>query len=228
MNRKHLAAVTLAVAAGATALFLPSAARGTPVANTARTFAISIVNGGGSCNSVFCYRPANLTIYQADSVTWISNSTANHTVTRCTTSLCPGAGPGTGTDPAFNRGVGIGSKFTIQFHHVGTYNYYCQIHGFFIMHGSITVKPFSVSTGSLPAGRVRRAYSSHLMAAGGQLPLTWRVVTGKMPAGLRLSSTGTISGTPTAKGTSTFTVQVLDSSRPTKLIAKRSLSITVS
>jgi plastocyanin len=227
MNRKRFAAVTLAVAAGATALFLPRAAHGAPVANTAKTFAISIVNGGGSCSSLFCYAPANLTIHQADSVTWTNNSTANHTVTRCTTSLCPGAGPGTGTDPAFNRGVGIGSKFTIQFHRVGTYNYYCQIHGFFIMHGTITVRPFIVSTASLPAGKVGKAYASHLMAAGGQLPLTWRVVTGKMPPGLRLSVTGIISGTPTAKGTATFTVQVLDSSRPTKLMARRSLSITV-
>jgi hypothetical protein len=96
------------------------------------------------------------------------------------------------------------------------------------MHGTITVKPFIVSTGSLPAGTVGRVYSSHLMAAGGQLPLTWSVATGKMPAGLRLSGTGIISGTPTAKGISTFTVQVLDSTRPTRLMAKRSLSITVS
>jgi plastocyanin len=228
MNREHFAAVTLAVAAGATALFLPRAAHGAPVANTVRAFAVTIVNGGGSCTSEFCYTPANLIIRQADSVTWINNSTAIHTVTRCTTSLCPGAGPGTGTDPAFNSGVGIGSKFTVQFHRVGTYHYYRQIHGFFIMHGTVTVKPFIVSTVSLPAGKVRTAYSSHLMAAGGQLPLTWRVVAGKLPAGLRLSVTGIISGTPTAKGTSTFTVQVLDSSRPTKLMAKKSLSIFVS
>jgi plastocyanin len=231
MHRKRFAVVTLAVAAGAAALFLPRAAHGAPTAPTAnaRIFGVSIVDLGGTCTSRFCYAPANLTIHQVDSVTWTNNSSSIHTVTTCTTSACSGTGPGTGTDPAFNSGViNQAASFTLQFHGVGTYNYYCQIHGFTVMHGIITVKAFAVTTRSLPAGTVGTAYSARLKAAGGQTPLTWSLVSGTLPAGLHLSSGGLISGTPTTAGTSNFTVQVTDSSSPTKLTAQKALSITVS
>ncbi|MFZ2281454.1 MAG: putative Ig domain-containing protein, partial [Prosthecobacter sp.] len=42
-------------------------------------------------------------------------------------------------------------------------------------------------------------------------PLTWSLASGTLPAGLSLSSAGVLSGTTTAKGTSSFTVQVSDS-----------------
>lgn len=227
MNRKMLAVLTLAVSAGTAALLLPRAAHGAVAASSSRNFASSIVAAGGSCTSEFCYSPANIAIRQADTVTWTNNTTTIHTVTTCTTSACSGTGPGTGTDPAFNSGIiNPGSSFTEQFHGVGTYNYYCEIHGFTVMHGTITVKPFIVSTKSLPGGTVGTAYSSKLKALGGEKPLHWTLMSGTLPAGLRLSSGGTISGTPTSTGTSAFTVKVMDSST-TPLTAQKSLSITV-
>jgi len=41
-------------------------------------------------------------------------------------------------------------------------------------------------------------------------PLTWSLASGTLPAGLSLSSAGVLSGTTTAKGTSSFTIQVSD------------------
>ena len=93
-----------------------------------------------------------------------------------------------------------------------------------------TLKPAStltVTTASLPAAAVSTAYSTTLAAAGGTgSGYTWAVSAGSLPAGLSLnSSTGVISGTPNAAGTSNFTVQVTDSGSNT---ATQNLSITAS
>ncbi|MBM4516576.1 hypothetical protein GS432_09765 [Rhodococcus hoagii] len=69
----------------------------------------------------------------------------------------------------------------------------------------------TVTTGNLPAATVGTAYSQTLAVAGGTGTKTWSVATGTLPAGLTLSSAGVITGTPTAAGTSNFTVKVDDS-----------------
>jgi len=63
-----------------------------------------------------------------------------------------------------------------------------------------------------PAGKVGVAYSNQLTVTNGTAPFTWSVSTGTLPAGLTLSSSGLLSGTPTTVGSSTFTVQVVDGS----------------
>jgi hypothetical protein len=71
--------------------------------------------------------------------------------------------------------------------------------------------PLTITAASLPGGTVQTAYSATLRATGGQMPYTWALVTGQLPAGLMLSgASGTISGTPSAEQTSTFTVGVHD------------------
>jgi len=86
-------------------------------------------------------------------------------------------------------------------------------------------QPPSITTSSLPGGTVSTSYSTTLAASGGKTPYTWSVSSGTLPAGLTLgASTGVISGTPTASGTSTFTIQVKDGNNNT---ATKSLSITV-
>ncbi len=83
----------------------------------------------------------------------------------------------------------------------------------------------TVSTTSLSNGEVGSAYSQTLAATGGTSPYTWAVTAGTLPAGLSLdTTTGVISGTPTAVGTSNFTAQVTDSAAVT---ATADLSITV-
>ena len=91
---------------------------------------------------------------------------------------------------------------------------------------SITVNPsaLSITTSSLPSGTVGTAYSTSLVATGGTTPYTWSMSTGSLPAGLSLSSTGAITGTPTTAGTANFTVQVADSGSQT---STKALSITV-
>lgn len=84
----------------------------------------------------------------------------------------------------------------------------------------------AISTASLPSGTVGTAYSATLQASGGTTPYSWSVSTGSLPAGLSLNaSSGAISGTPTASGTSNFTAQVKDGSNNT---STKSLSIAVS
>jgi len=89
-----------------------------------------------------------------------------------------------------------------------------------------TATPPSITTSSLPSGTVGTAYSQTLAATGGTTPRSWSVTAGSLPAGLSLSSGGTISGTPTGSSTSAvtsnFTVQVSGGGTATK-----GLSITI-
>jgi hypothetical protein len=78
--------------------------------------------------------------------------------------------------------------------------------------------PLAISTTSLSAGITNASYSSSLNATGGTAPYTWSV--SGLPAGLTFAtstfatSTGIISGTPTAIGTTSPTFTVTDSSSP--------------
>jgi hypothetical protein len=81
-----------------------------------------------------------------------------------------------------------------------------------------------ISTSTLPDGFAGTAYSQTLAATGGKTPYTWARTAGALPTGLTLSTAGVISGTPTAAGSSSFTVQVKDAKNAT---AAKSLSITV-
>ena len=87
--------------------------------------------------------------------------------------------------------------------------------------------PVVVETTSLPSGQVAQAYSTSLSAAGGSGVYTWSLRAGALPAGLGLNtSTGTISGTPSAAGTSTFTVRAADASDATNF-GEATLTITI-
>ncbi len=82
---------------------------------------------------------------------------------------------------------------------------------------SITIDPpppLQITTSGLPDGAVGVSYSAILQATGGTPPRSWSVSAGSLPSGLTLAANGMISGTPTASGPSSFTVQVADSSTP--------------
>jgi hypothetical protein len=80
---------------------------------------------------------------------------------------------------------------------------------------AIAATLLTITSSALPSGTDGTAYSQTLHASGGTPQYTWSVTSGSLPAGLTLASTtGTISGTPTASGVSTFTVTVSDTGDP--------------
>jgi hypothetical protein len=83
-----------------------------------------------------------------------------------------------------------------------------------------------VSSLNLADGVVADSYMQTLDADGGVAPYSWALTAGTLPAGLSLSSSGLISGTPTLIGSSSFTVTVTDS-EGTPATAIATLSITI-
>ncbi|MBC7837174.1 MAG: carboxypeptidase regulatory-like domain-containing protein [Nitrospiraceae bacterium] len=84
---------------------------------------------------------------------------------------------------------------------------------------SLTISPVGApvaitSPSLLPAGTVGSAYSTTLAASGGNGALSWSFVSGALPGGVMLTSTGQLSGTPTTAGAFSFTIQVQDSGTP--------------
>jgi hypothetical protein len=92
---------------------------------------------------------------------------------------------------------------------------------------NLTVPTLTITTTTLPNGKVGTPYSQTLVASGGTPPYTWSV-SPALPTPFQLSSsTGTITGTPTATATITRTYTVRDSTLPTNRTASRSLTIRV-
>ncbi len=100
----------------------------------------------------------------------------------------------------------------------------------------VALQPLVLSTTSLNGGIVNTAYSTSLYAQGGIPPYTWKVTQGSLPPGLTNTvstpaiGAGTppseITGTPTASGTFSFTLQVQDSSA-TPLTATQTFALSV-
>lgn len=88
--------------------------------------------------------------------------------------------------------------------------------------------PLVITTSALPGDQQGIAYAATLSASGGASPYTWSISSGTLPAGLTLNpSSGAISGTPTASGSSTFNVMVTDSTTPTRQTNTASFSVTI-
>ena len=77
---------------------------------------------------------------------------------------------------------------------------------------------------TLPIGAVGTLYSQSLSVLGGIPPYSWSLVSGALPSGLSLSSSGQISGTPTAVGTLSSTMKVVDAASSS---ATQTFSLTI-
>uniref|UniRef100_UPI00292DD1E0 putative Ig domain-containing protein n=1 Tax=Pedobacter nototheniae TaxID=2488994 RepID=UPI00292DD1E0 len=74
----------------------------------------------------------------------------------------------------------------------------------------VTAPTITITTASLNAGTVGTAYSQTLSAGGGTAPYTYAVTAGSLPAGLSLTTNGTLSGTARAGGVFNFTITATD------------------
>jgi hypothetical protein len=89
--------------------------------------------------------------------------------------------------------------------------------------------PLQLSCMANNTGTVGTAFSSSLTVTGGTSPYTFSVLSGNLPGGLTLNtSTGAITGTPTAAGTFNFTAKVVDSGDGSAQTDTTSCGITVS
>lgn len=81
-----------------------------------------------------------------------------------------------------------------------------------------------LTTTSLNPAERGVAFDQTLSATGGKAPLTFSLLSGALPQGLTLDSSGRIAGTPSEAGASSFTVRVSDANGRTD---ERALTLTV-
>ena len=96
----------------------------------------------------------------------------------------------------------------------------------YFMNASGAVRPLLIFTNPNVEMIKGKFFQFPLGTTGGSAPVTWAVLSGSLPAGITLSSSGSLSGTPTAAGNSTFTVTAVDSSNP-PIVATRTFGVTV-
>ncbi len=91
---------------------------------------------------------------------------------------------------------------------------------------TISSTPLALSPSTLPGWDINQpGYNQTVVASGGTSPYTYSVTTGALPLGLSLNSTtGVISGTPTAAGTASFTITAQDFAGET---AHENYSVTI-
>ena len=77
----------------------------------------------------------------------------------------------------------------------------------FVMNVSPQVLRMFVATNSLPDASINQGYAPPALATSNGNASSWQVVSGTLPPGIQLGSNGAFSGTPTASGVFTFTVQ---------------------
>ena len=95
-------------------------------------------------------------------------------------------------------------------------------------HFFLTILPdLAVTTETLPVARPGQPYSVQLQFSNPEAgwPVKWQILVGALPAGLALSETGVISGTPTGAGATKFKVRAAEAFRR---FGDRELTLTVS
>ncbi len=76
---------------------------------------------------------------------------------------------------------------------------------------TVLINPaITFTTKTLPTATLNQVYGQQLQATGGTGALSYAVTLGSLPAGLTLSSTGALTGTPTSTTSETFTVTATD------------------
>jgi hypothetical protein len=93
---------------------------------------------------------------------------------------------------------------------------------------TITVDPIAVSNEYLPTATVGKVYSSYAMKTdGGKGSKKWVITSGGLPSGMKMSTTGVITGTPTQSGSFPITFRATDSAVPADSTAPTTFTLTV-
>jgi uncharacterized repeat protein (TIGR02543 family) len=141
--------------------------------------------------------------FPTPTVTYIWERCTTSAATSCTT--IAGATADTYTTTSADDG------FFIRYKATGT-NTGDTVTGTSLPTAKITDNPVVTTPTSGLSGTTGAAFSLDITVTGGAEPFTFAVNAGTLPAGLSIdATTGTISGTPTAAGTSAITVLVADS-----------------
>ncbi|AWH29276.1 autotransporter outer membrane beta-barrel domain-containing protein [Stenotrophomonas sp. YAU14A_MKIMI4_1] len=74
----------------------------------------------------------------------------------------------------------------------------------------VSAPTISIDPATLPNGTAALAYSAQFTASGGTAPYTYGLLTGALPQGLSLNSSGAITGIPRSDGNFSITVRVTD------------------
>jgi hypothetical protein len=180
-------------------------------------------NGDGTQTSTITptFSPAAGTYTSAQSVT-LSDSTSGATIYYTTDGSTP-----TTSSTTYSGPITVGTSETI--HAIATASGFTASAVGSAAYTIVTPLSITTTASQIPGGTVNTTYAGVTLAAtGGVTPYTWSISSGSLPAGLSLnSSTGTISGTPTIGGLSSFTIQVADSeSTPQKATLPASIAVS--
>jgi hypothetical protein len=188
--------------------------------------------GGGNGSITLAITPKTASMDQGQSLLFVAtlgNDTKNLGVTwqPLTGSGCAGTSCGTltnitATGVTYTAPAGLTTGITVTLEAIAKAN-----SGVTATSTITVVLPVTYTTTSLPNGSNGVAYSQTIVTSGGVAPITYTVGTGSLPAGLKLNSTGTVIGTPSSSGTSTFTINATDFGTPPLTVASPIFTITI-
>jgi len=94
---------------------------------------------------------------------------------------------------------------------------------------TLTVVALGITTSHLPRATIGSTYSGTLTASGGTTPYKWKLAAGysPLPSGLRLKSTGIVTGKPKVLGSFSFTVNLVDKKTKAKPATQNSATAVV-
>jgi len=188
--------------------------------------------GGGNGGLTLAVTPKTSTMDQGESrlfVATLGNDSKNQGVTwqPLTGSGCAGTSCGTltnitTTSVTYTAPSGLTTGISVSLEAIAKAN-----SGVTATSTITIVLPVTFTTTSLPNGSNGVAYNQTIITTGGVAPITYSVGSGSIPAGLKLNSVGTIIGTPSSSGTSTFTINATDFGTPPLTVASPSYTVTI-
>jgi hypothetical protein len=118
---------------------------------------------------------------------------------------------------------------------IGTYRFTITVHDSATPRQHFTSRAYTIRISNpltftmegVPSATQGSAYSQTLTSSGGLAPIHWTLFSGSLPVGLTLSDGGTITGTPTTVATSSFQVQLTDSSQPAQTLTSPTMRLDV-